>query len=64
LPPEVSDQLYGDVPPVAASLVEKGVPTVPFGREVVDTASELAEIVMLMPVDVAVLLAESVTLKT
>ena len=37
--PAVMDQLYGVVPPVAASVPEYAVPTVPLGRDVVLIAS-------------------------
>ena len=35
----LADQLYGETPPVAASVVEYAVPTVPAGRVVVEIAS-------------------------
>jgi hypothetical protein len=36
--PPVNDQLYGGVPPVAASAAEYALPTVPAGSELVKTA--------------------------
>ncbi len=35
----LADHVYGETPPVAASVVEYAVPTVPAGREVVEIVS-------------------------
>ena len=35
----LADQLYGETPPVAASVAEYAIPTVPAGRVVVEIAS-------------------------
>jgi hypothetical protein len=58
--PDVTDQLYGGVPPVAFTDPEYPAPTVPFGRLAVATASAGAVIVIVKLPD-AVALAESVT---
>jgi hypothetical protein len=59
--PELIDQLYGVVPPLACNVVEYVVPTVPAGSEVVVTVGGCAAAATaILSAFVAVLLAASV----
>jgi hypothetical protein len=60
--PELIDQVYGVVPPLACNVIENAVPTVPPGRDVVVTVGGCAAAATAMlNAFVAVLFAASVT---